>query len=73
MRRREFIAGLGAAAWPMVARAQRDVIPAVGVLNGQSPKTYRQLAAQIVGGLSEAGFIEGEKRFNRISLGRGNL
>ncbi len=61
MRRREFIAGLGgAAAWPMVARAQRDIVSAVGVLNGQSPKTYRQLATQITDGLSEAGFVEGK-------------
>ncbi len=59
MRRREFIAGLGGvAAWPLAARAQQDGIPAVGVLNGQSSKTYRQLAAQIIDGLSEAGFME---------------
>jgi hypothetical protein len=35
MRRRDFIAGLGASAWPPVARAQQR-IPAVGLLSGVS-------------------------------------
>src|SRR5215475_920303 len=37
MRRREFIAGLGGAAvWPLVAGAQQQVLPVVGVLKTRS-------------------------------------
>jgi putative tryptophan/tyrosine transport system substrate-binding protein len=58
MRRREFIAGLGgAAAWPVVARAQQAVMPMVGYLAGslglgENAKSFRDALAQ-------AGFVEG--------------
>jgi putative ABC transport system substrate-binding protein len=61
MRRRDFIAGSGgAAAWPLVARAQQPT-PTVGLLNGVSFEG--PYAAPVVGirqGLQEAGFVEGQ-------------
>jgi len=60
MRRREFIAGLGAAAWPLVARAQQPGTgPLVGFLNSASPDTYRFNADSFREGLARAGFVDG--------------
>jgi putative ABC transport system substrate-binding protein len=59
MRRREFIAGLGAAAWPLAARAQQPALPIVGYLDGGSLDTSRETAAGVLRGLSEADYFEG--------------
>jgi putative tryptophan/tyrosine transport system substrate-binding protein len=61
LRRREFIAGLGAAtAWPVVARAQRVLTeprtPVIGVLWGRFGGTGFPMAA-FRQGLADAGFI----------------
>jgi putative ABC transport system substrate-binding protein len=73
MKRREFIAGLGsAAAWPVVARAQRPAQPVIGYL---SPGTGVP-STNFVQGLNEQGYVEGrnveilyrsaENRYDRL-------
>ena len=60
MRRREFVAGLGsAAAWPLAARAQRSMMPAIGFLHPASPAGNEDLVAAFQKGLSETGYVEG--------------
>jgi len=62
MRRREFIVGLGgAAAWPLVARAQQPAMPVVGFLTPivDSPALGRSLIA-FREGLRETGYVEGQ-------------
>ena len=61
MRRRQFIAGLcGAAAWPVVARAQQPAMPVVGYLGVQSADVYKTLIVPFLQGLKETGYVEGQ-------------
>ena len=61
MRRREFIALVGAAAaWPLAARAQQPGMPFVGFLHYGSPETYAHIVSAFRQGLREAGFVEGQ-------------
>jgi putative ABC transport system substrate-binding protein len=62
MRRREFIAGLGgaAAAWPVVARAQKAAIPVIGFLHPTSPDANADRLRGFRQGLKDVGYVEGE-------------
>jgi putative tryptophan/tyrosine transport system substrate-binding protein len=58
MNRRAFIAGLGgAAAWPLVAKAQ--LRPVVGFLASASESDTTKLVGAFREGLSQLGFVEG--------------
>jgi len=60
MNRREFIAGLGgAAAWPVVTRAQQPATPVIGLLRFQSLDSMRAPMAAFHRGLADSGYIEG--------------
>jgi putative tryptophan/tyrosine transport system substrate-binding protein len=61
MRRREFIALVGAAAaWPLAAVAQQSAPPIVGVLGAGSPEPNAMWIAAARQGLSEVGYVEGQ-------------
>jgi putative tryptophan/tyrosine transport system substrate-binding protein len=68
IRRRDFIAGIGAAAWPLTARAQQPAMPVLGSLNLGSANATRSSGAGGLDGsymvafrqsLAEAGFVDG--------------
>ena len=58
MRRREFIAGLGSAAWLVVARAQQPAMPVIGVVSAGSADASADHVRAFRKGLSETGYVE---------------
>jgi putative ABC transport system substrate-binding protein len=77
MRRRTFIAALGgAAAWPVVARAQQAAAPVVGFLFAGTPEEHGDEVTALLRGMSETGFVDGrnvrvEYRWSNNDVGRG--
>jgi putative ABC transport system substrate-binding protein len=63
MRRRAFIAGLGAAAssaiWPHPAGAQQPALSVVGYLTSGSPSDSSSVVAEFLRSLAAAGYVEG--------------
>ena len=61
MSRRAFIAALGgAAAWPLVARAQQSAMPVIGFLGVGSHDLFASRLRTFHQGLKDTGYVEGE-------------
>ena len=61
MRRRQFLALVGAAAvWPTLASGQQPALPVIGFMSGRSPDDSKHLLAAFHQGLGDAGFVEGK-------------
>jgi putative tryptophan/tyrosine transport system substrate-binding protein len=60
MKRRDFIAGISAAAWPLAARAQQPKTAVIGFLSATSVEfDLRERIPGVRRGLSETGYFEG--------------
>jgi hypothetical protein len=72
--RRQFMSALGgtAVAWPLAARAQKSVMPVVGVLSGSSAAERVAVLTAFRQGLNEIGYVEGQalRKVNMIECQR---
>jgi len=60
MPRREFIVGLGAAAWPLSGQAQQRTPPVVGLVSLAAADVFVDDMRAFHKGLGEAGYVEGQ-------------
>src|SRR3984957_10879164 len=60
MRRRDFIAGLGAAVWPVTARAQQRGVPVIGFLGSQPASAFAPRIEALRKRVRELGYVEGK-------------
>src|SRR5262245_20236433 len=61
MKRREFLSLLGgAAAWPVVVRAQQPAMPVIGFLDPTSSDAFGHRQRGFLQGLKDTGYVEGE-------------
>src|SRR5215470_6859337 len=60
MKRREFIAGLGGAAWPFAGWSQQPPLPVIGFISGASADVEADRVRAFHQGLGEAGYVEGQ-------------
>jgi putative ABC transport system substrate-binding protein len=60
LRRRQFIPLIvGAAAWPLAARAQQQKMPVIGYFSGRSPDAEAPIRVPFLKALEESGFAAG--------------
>jgi putative ABC transport system substrate-binding protein len=60
LRRREFITALGgAAAWPVLARAQQRAMPVIGYLSNRTADSDASMLVSLRRGLGDVGYAEG--------------
>ena len=77
LRRREFIAGLGATAWPLAGRGQQRAMPVIGYLSSRTAESDASLLVSLRRGLADVGYAEGrnvaieyrfaDARYDRLS------
>jgi putative tryptophan/tyrosine transport system substrate-binding protein len=73
MRRRDFLGALGgAAAWPVIARAQQPPMPVIGFLHSASAAGFADLMPAFRKGLGESGYIEGQSVVIEYRWGEGH-
>jgi putative ABC transport system substrate-binding protein len=74
MRRRDVLGvlGVGAAMWPVLARAQQPTMPVIGFLHSASAAGFADLMPAFRNGLNEAGYVEGQNVAIEYRWGEGH-